>query len=298
MELTPLRTFLVVAELGHVTRAARALHLTQPAVSAQVAKLEEEIGQALFDRTPKGVVLTAAGTLFRQFVEEGIGRLEAGQRAIRELAGLEGGRLSIGGGATATTYLLPPLLGTFHEAHPDIRLFVREQGSQGVLDAVESGELDLGVVTLPGTEARKALRSIELERWLDDDLRLLVPPAHPLSRRRTFRIRDLEGLPFVGFEAGSAVRALLDAYLREAGIAVDVVMELRSIESIKQMVAQGIGSAFVSRYALDEEDHALDCKDGNPGRELALATRSDRTPSPAAAAFRALLRERAAGARI
>ena len=77
MELTPLKTFLVVADHGHVTRAARALHLTQPAVSAQLAKLEEEVGERLFDRTPKGVVLTHAGALFRQFVEDALGRIDA-----------------------------------------------------------------------------------------------------------------------------------------------------------------------------------------------------------------------------
>src|SRR5678815_2579169 len=152
VELTPLKTFLVVADLGHVTRAARALHLTQPAVSAQLAKLEEEVGERLFDRTPKGVVLTHAGALFRQFVEDGLGRIDAGRRALKELAGLESGRLSIGGGATATTYLLPKILSTFHSSHPSVRLFVREQGSRGVLDAVESGELDVGVVTLRETD--------------------------------------------------------------------------------------------------------------------------------------------------
>ena len=96
-------------------------------------------------------------------------------------------------------------------------------------------------------------------------------------------------MPFVGFEAGSAVRALIDDHLRAAGVAVDVVMELRSIESIKQMVAAGIGAAFVSRHALTRGEHALDARGGNPSRQLAIATRSDRTPSPAAATFLSLL---------
>ncbi len=285
MELTPLKTFLVVADLGHVTRAAHALHLTQPAVSAQLAKLEDEVGERLFDRTPKGVVLTQAGLLFRQFVEDGLGRIDAGRRALKELAGLESGRLSIGGGATATTYLLPRLLGTFHATHPGVRLFVREQGSRGVLDAVESGELDVGVVTLPDVRAR----AIELRPWIDDELRLLVPKDSKLARRRTFQWKELDGAAFVGFEAGSAVRTLIDDHLRSVGVAVDVVMELRSIESIKQMVAAGIGAAFVSRHALGAHDHALDARDGNPSRQLAIATRSDRTLSAAAATFLSLL---------
>jgi DNA-binding transcriptional LysR family regulator len=140
-------------------------------------------------------------------------------------------------------------------------------------------------VTLP--EVR--LDTLELRPWLDDELRLLVPKDWKLARRRTFQWQELDGVPFVGFEAGSAVRGLIDGRLRDAGVAVDVVMELRSIESIKQMVAAGIGAAFVSRYALGAKDRALDARDGNPSRQLALVTRSDRTLSPATTTFLSLL---------
>ncbi len=290
MELSPLRSFLVLARTGNVTRAAEELHLTQPAVSNQLARLEGELGQALFDRTPKGVALTEAGRLFRRYAEEALGRLDDGREALAELAGLERGALAVGGGATATTYLLPPLLGKFHAEHPAIRLFVREQGSEAVVAAVASGELDVGLVTLPiHTPSGVRLR---VERWVEDELLLLVPPGSPLERRRTFRWRDLEGRSLVLFEAGSAVRALIDQHLARAGISVEIVMELRSIESIKQMVAQGIGAAVVSRFALRPRRTALACADGPLKRDLALITRADRTPSAAANGFLRLLRRR------
>jgi len=282
MEIGPLQSFLVIAEEGHMTRAAQRLHLTQPAVSAQLKRLEEELGQPLFHRTPKGLVLTQAGALFRGYVEDALMRLEDGAVALKRLAGLEQGTLSIGGGATATTYLLPALLGRFHERHPAIRIFVREQGSQSVVEAVLAGQLDLGVVTLPVDEPGPRLA---IAPWMEDELRLIVPPGHPLEGRSSFRWRDLAGSPLVLFEAHTSVRNLIDGRLAEAGTPVEIVMELRSIESIKEMVAQGIGAAFVSRYALRGDEAGLRCADGRLSRHLGIVHRADRALSAAADAF-------------
>ena len=282
MEIGPLQSFLVIAEEGHMTRAAQRLHLTQPAVSAQLKRLEEELGQALFHRTPKGLVLTQAGTVFRSYVEDALMRLEDGAEALARLAGLEQGTLSIGGGATATTYLLPALLGRFHERHPAIRIFIREQGSRGVVDAVLAGQLDLGVVTLPVEDASARLT---VTPWVEDELRLIVPPGHRLAGRRTFRWGDLAGVALVLFEANTSVRNLIDGRLAETGTPVEIVMELRSIESIKEMVAQGIGAAFVSRYALRGREEGLRCADGPLARTLGIVHRADRHLSAAASAF-------------
>lgn len=295
MELTPLRTFLALAREGNMTRAAAALHLTQPALSSQLTRLEEELGHRLFDRTPKGLVLTDTGRLFRGHVEEALGRLEEGRLALDRMAGLEIGALAIGGGATATTYLFPPLLGAFHGRYPSIRLFVREQGSASVVEGILAGELDLGVVTLPIPMAELVTASgakLEVETWVEDELHLIVPRDHPLAGRASFSWADLRGQPFVLFEAGSAVRGLIDRHLKDAGITVEIVMELRSIESIKQMVAAGIGAAFVSRFALTEADRGLRCEEGSLLRRLALVYRADRTLSPAAVGFLTLARER------
>lgn len=296
MDLTVLKTFLTVAREGHMTRAAGLLHLTQPAVSAQLARLEESLGQPLFDRTPKGMVLTEAGHVFLPYAEAVLGRLADGQRALEEMAGLQRGSLSIGGGATATTYLLPPLLGRFHESHPSIRIFVREQPSQSVVEDVFSGALDLGVVTLPvlpPSGVSSLGGRLTVEHWVDDELQLLVPPDHRLTGRAGFHWHELDGESLVLFEAGSAVRALIDGYIANAHIQVDTVMELRSIESIKQMVAQGIGAAFVSRHALRPPEVGLSCLDEPLERELAIIYRSDRTQSAAARAFLESMKRRA-----
>ena len=268
-------------------RAAKELHLTQPALSAQIARLEDDLGTPLFDRGPKGMTLTEAGRTLLPFARETLTRLEDARLALDELRGMQRGQLAIGGGATATTYLLPPLVAKFHAAYPGIRFYVREQPSSGVVAAVLDGDLDLGVVTLPIESSDPRLH---VERWVDDELRLIVPAGHPLQNRKRFRWSELDGTPLVLFEAGSAVRAHIDASIEAAGVDSDIVMELRSIESIKQMVAQGIGAAFVSEHALGPDNAGLRCAESAIRRTLAVIYRRDRRQSAAAAAFLSSMR--------
>lgn len=304
MELTPLRYFKAIAQHGHMTRAARALGVSQPALSAMLAKLEHEVGAELLHRTGRGVALTEAGKVFLQHAEDAVRRADAAVAAVRELTGLERGSIRIGGGATATTYLLPPVVSRIRAKFPGLRFYVREQGSNAVAAAVLSGELDLGIVTLPIRHPEQ--QELLVVPLVDDELRLIVPkdtaPRSTRRARRTqqpdhaafsalsapsavnFRWKDLAGVPIVAFEAGTAVRELVDAASAKAGVALSVVMELRSIESIKQMVAAGIGVGFVSRFALDEGE-GLICRDGKLARGLAIVRRRDRLPSPAAAEF-------------
>lgn len=282
MELTPLRYFKAIAQHGHMTRAARAIGVSQPALSAMLAKLEKEVGAELLHRTGRGVALTEAGKVFLQHAEDALRRADAAIAAVRELTGLERGSIRIGGGATATTYLLPPVVSRVRKKHPGLRFYVREAGSNAVAAAVLSGELDLGIVTLP-------IRHPEAEDLLtiplvDDELRLILPPRHALAGKNTFRWKDIAGESIVAFEAGTAVREIVDQASAKASVALSVVMELRSIESIKQMVGAGIGIGFVSRFAL-KDGEGLVCKDGKLARGLAIVRRRDRLPSPAAAEF-------------
>jgi DNA-binding transcriptional LysR family regulator len=314
LELTPLRYFRTIAQHRHMTRAAQALGVTQPALSAVVKKLEQELGTGLLHRTGKGVELTEAGRVFLTHAEEAVRRADSGVKAVRELAGLDAGSIRVGGGATATAYLLPRVVSSVRAKHPALRFFVREAGSSTVASAVLSGELDLGIVTLPprakwGIPGAEDLLVLPL---VDDELRLISPPGRsPASligspRRRptraaperrapapsarsgstegTFRWPELEGVPFVAFEAGAAVRSIIDQAAARAGVVLNVVMELRSIESIKQMVAAGIGVGLVSRFAL-APGQGLVCEGTRLARKLAIIRRRDRVPSAAAGVF-------------
>ena len=285
MELTALRQFIAVSAEGHMTRAARRLGVTQPALSAMLRKLEDEAGAELLHRTGRGVEPTEAGRVFLRHAEEAVRGADSGVRAVRELVGLQTGSIRVGGGATAITYMLPAIVSAFRRTHPGLRFYVREAGSASIAESVQRGELDLGIVTLPLAPAFGAGKGGLVQVPLvDDELRLIVPPRHALSRQRSFRWRDLDSERFVAFEAGSAVRELLDGAAREAAVTLDVVMELRSIESIKQMVAAGIGVGFVSRFALKPTE-GLVCRDGPIARGLAIVRSKDRLLSPAAAAF-------------
>jgi len=294
MELTPLRYFVAIAAERHMTRAAQRLGVTQPALSAALKRLEAEVGAELFHRTAKGVELTGAGRVFLEHAEDVLRRTEESIRAVRQLAGLESGSIAVGGGATATGYLLPAVVGQFRRQHAGIRFSVREAASRTVGEAVLSGALDLGIVTLPiEVPGGSDLMQVAV---LEDELFLIVPPGHRLAGRKSFRWTDLEGEHFIGFEEGTAVRGVIDAAASAAGVRPDVVMELRSIEAIKQMVRAGIGVGLISRFAMpparsQSEACGLRCRDGRIIRSLAVVRRRDRVPSPAAAAFEGLLLE-------
>ncbi|HNB59200.1 MAG TPA: LysR family transcriptional regulator [Phycisphaerales bacterium] len=324
MELTALRQFVLVARTGHMTRAAAALGVTQPALSAMLRKLELEAGAELMVRTGKGVELTEAGRVFFEHASDAVRRADGAVSAVRELLGLERGSIRVGGGATATTYLLPRVVRAVRASHPSLRFYVREAGSSTVASAVLTGELDLGIVTLPLPESIAS--ELVVTPLVEDELRLILPPDGAAPRRagraarsrksdpvasaassiltgvdlsKGFRWRDLEGVPVVAFEAGTAVRSMLDQAATAAGVPLNVVMELRSIESIKRMVAAGIGVGFVSRFALEDQPSpgGVPCREGRLVRRLAIVKRrpagrvgSARSAgsgglSPAAAAF-------------
>ena len=293
MELTALRQFVEVCRQGHVTRAARTLGVTQSALSAMLRKLEGELGTTLVHRTPKGVAPTDAGAAFLRHAEEALRSAETGVRAVREIIGLEHGSLRVGGGATAVSYILPPIISRFRDRHPGVTFYVRQGGSSAVAAAVASGELDVGVVTLPLSKAEGG--ELIATPLVDDELRLIQPGGSgtPKSaansksgpvRGKEFRWRDLEGVPVIAFEAGSAVRAVIDDAARAAGVRLNVVMELRSIEGIKGMVAAGVGVGFVSRFALRPGEGAA-CKSGRLTRKLALVRSNARMPTAAGRAF-------------
>jgi DNA-binding transcriptional LysR family regulator len=222
-----LRYFTLVALHGTFTGAARLGHISQPALTAAIAKLEGEVGARLFVRGPGGAVLTAEGRALLPRARAALAAVEDGKRAVREIVGLEAGEVHIGGGATACTYFLPPVLARFRLAHPRVRLVLREGTSEGVQGALEAGALDLGVITTP-----------QGDPWLEDEIVLVRAPG-----------TDPRTAPFVTFPKGGTTRELLDRYFPAALIA----MEIASIPSIVAHVREGVGVALVSRHAVRRE---------------------------------------------
>ena len=282
-----MRSFLAVADAGAITAASERINVTQPALSRRIRQLEDYFGAALLSRGRKGVALTEIGRLVAAEGRVLVGRYEQLAGQVASLQGLAGGTVRMGGGATAVSFILPPAIAAFQREHPGIRFQLKEAGSADVVRDVVDGALELGVVTLPVTNRELAIHALR-----SDPIVLVAPPDHPLARRRRVAVGDLAGHAFVGFEAGSAIRALIDTALRDAGVTMEIVMELRSIPAILRMVATTGSLAFVSRLGLTGQDavREITVEGLKVERRLGVITRKDRLLSPAAQAFSMRLR--------
>ncbi len=289
MNLRTMEQMVAISEFGHMTRAAQELGVSQPALSAALRKLEEEIGTELFHRTGHGVEPTEAGRVFIEHSKVTLRAADQTREAVRSLVGLETGSIKVGAGATATGYLLPRAIQLVRDEYPGLKFSIREAGSSAVADGVISGELDLGIVTLPVVHPRAD--DLMIMHEIQDELMMIVPPGHRLDGKRSFVWSDLEDEPVVAFEAGSAVRTMIDTAAGEHGVHLEVVMELRSIEAIVQMVNAKIGIGFVSKHGLPKKA-GLRAREGGLNRLLGVVRRRDRFLNHAAGAFeRALLNE-------
>lgn len=284
--LDPLRHFTLVARHGTFTAAARHAHLTQPALTASIQRLERDLGATLFDRGRAGATLTAAGEALLPRARAALAAVEDGRRAVAEVAGLAAGQVRVGAGPTVCTYYLPRTLARFREAYPGVRIHLREAHAADLLDAIESGELDLVIVTRGARGARDVLRSarpgLRRERFRTDELVLVAAPDV-----------DVAHAPMVTFAASASTRELVDRHFPE----VPIAMELGSIAAIKGHVRAGVGVALVSREAVQRDVAAgqlvvVDDPRTPIARELTMVHRGrDRMP-PAAAQLQKLLRVR------
>ena len=293
LNLQALRVFAAVVEHVGFSRAAAALHLSQPAVSKAVAGLERDVGMPLLERRARGVRLTEAGALLHERARELFAVERDAEEELRALRGLEAGALRIGASTTVANYLLPPLLGAFHDRFPGVALRVTSANTRAIARLLLVRRLDVALVEGPVSHAR-----IEVVPWREDALVVIAPPEHPLAVRRSVAPEALSATPFILRERGSGTRAVADAALRARGIVPTVALTLGGTEAIKQAAVAGLGLAVVSRAAV--ADHltagtlALLAADGwSVRRALTLLRLRRRTPSPGALRFEGLL----AGAR-
>jgi len=282
-DLTLLRSFLQVAECGTITLAARRLFLTQPALSRRLSQLERDLGAPLFERTRQGVELTAQGRLARSAGRDLVEGWERLRERLTSLGNLEQGTVRLGGGATAVSFLLPGAIAAFQRRYPGVLFQVKEAGSRDVEQDVLAERLELGIVTLPAT-------SDELEIWplRTDRIVLVGASSHPLAQKNRIPVGALDGQDLVGFESPSAIRSLVDGALREAGVGVHVVMELRSIPAILRMVEATECLAFVSRLGVgqgSEGVRVIPVRGLKIQRRLAVIRKRGRPLSPAGAQF-------------
>ena len=285
-----LAAFLQVADSGSFSTAAGVLHLSQPAVSKRIALLEQRAGRRLFDRIGRRVHLTEAGRTLLPYARRVLQDLEDGRRALSLLAARVAGRLSIGTSHHIGLHRLPPVLKRYTHDFPDVDLDLHFMDSEVACQAVVAGRLEIGIVTLP-LQPLPALDSAEV--W-PDPLAVVVAPEHPLARRRRIRLKELAAHPAVLPDEATYTHRIIKAELARHGVQPRVLLATNYLETLKMLVAIGLGWSVLPRSMLDRSVRALATPGFAPARSLGVVWHRDRTLSAPARRLIAQLGHRAA----
>lgn len=247
MEIDQIETFLAVATCGGFHSAAKALHVSQPAVSARIRMLEDSLGATLFVRSKTHVTLSPAGKALRPHAESLLRALSLARQAVHEQQPSTSGILSISAGLSISTYLLPDILKKYRATNPKVMVSVRSGNSMQVLKMVIDGEVDLGLArSLHHPE-------VETESLRDDPLMLIAHPRHPATRKRKIKLEEAESLPLIFYDRGSSDWTLTNGLFRRAGLLPNVVLEVEGIETCKRMILRQLGVGFLPQLAVTRE---------------------------------------------
>ena len=246
-----LQVFSTVARLLSFTKAAEALHMTQPAVTFQIRQLEDYFNTRLFDRTHNRISLTTAGHLVKDYADQIISLYSEMDNEVRKLTGDVLGPLVLGASTTIGEYVIPSILGQYQNKFPDVAVRLHVANTEGVLHMVESNEIDIGIVEGPVSNKNLVSRVC----W-NDELVIVTPPGHALASAGPVNIEEVVKYPFISREEGSGTREVILEYLQSAGLDMsdlNLTMEFGSPESIKSAVSAGLGISILSIATLDKE---------------------------------------------
>ncbi len=290
MNLHQLRIFSTVARLASFSRAAEALHISQPSVSIQVADLERALGVELFEQLGKRIYLTDAGRVIEGYAHRILTLVDEAQEAVGEVTELHRGRLAVGASMTPGTYLLPKVLGQYEARFPKIAVTLEIAQTRRIQERLLRNELDVGIVGWVGSP-----QNFVVQPLLDDELVVLASPRHPLAAAGSMRVAALQDHRVILSERGTGTREAIDSALREVEIELAPAMELGSLEAIKEAVAEGLGITILSRLAVTTETAAgrlviVPLTDLVLKRAFAIVYHRDKRISPAIQVFLDLLR--------
>ena len=289
-DATRLRLLVEIGRQGSVSAAARAVGIGQPSASEHVRVLEGAAGQRLAERNGRGSRLTEAGELLAVHAAQALQTLEAGEEELRRLAGLESGTIHIGASTTPGVYLLPDTLGCFRRSYPGVTVEVEVAASDEILKRLLSGRVQLALVGAARTDER-----IELDPFLEDEIVGVAKPGLAPLENGTIAPARLSEFMLLAREPGSSSQQMIDQELRAVGVEPAGVWELGSSEATKRAAREGLGLAFLSRYAVAEEVERGDLESfrlgGRPPlvRNFSLARLAGRPLSPAERSFVATL---------
>ncbi len=247
MLLAQIQGFVETARRGSVSRAAEALFVTQPALTARLKGLERELGTLLLVRTGRGVRLSEAGRAFLPYAQRALDELDEGRRLVTDIGRGGAGQLALGAAPAVSTYVLPAILERLQTAYPTLQLSVRTGHSEEVLDLVLREQVEVGLV--------RALRHPDIESipLYEDELVLVTHPEHGFALAGVISVEAIGGERFVLFDRTSSYHDVTASFLRENGVFPRGVMELDNIDAAKKMVRQGLGVALLPYAAVAEE---------------------------------------------
>lgn len=242
MELRQLEYFVAVAEEQNFTRAAERVHISQSGVSAQIRRLERELGAELFDRSGRGATLTVAGKAALEHARAVLAAASAVGQAVGEVTDLIRGRLTIGMVIGCTVTPLFDALAAFHRAHPGIEIALLEDNSDRLVEAVRAGHLDLALVGTAATTP-DGLQALTV---VSERLVAVVPPGHPLADAEPVTLRALGGYPVICMPPGTGLRTVFDQACAAQGLRPAIALEASASDAIADLAARGLGVAVLS----------------------------------------------------
>lgn len=293
MDFDQLTTFLEVAKLGSFSRAGQKVFRSQSAVSAQIRQLEQEYGEKLLDRVGKSVRLTPAGEVLFEYAGRLMNLRSESLRAVADQTATPRGILAIGANEATCLYVLPDIFREYHRLYPAVQISIYRNFSRKILERVEDGSIDVGIVTLPVKSPSLKVHSI-----FRDQIMLMASRRNPLAQQKSVRLSEVAEQPLI-FPKTGFTRQLLDKHFRPYRSRLRITMELPSVGMIKRFVAANLGVSLISASFARDEVRAGEVKlialaDVELWRELGLVYRRDRSLPRAATALIGLIRQSSA----
>jgi LysR family transcriptional regulator, low CO2-responsive transcriptional regulator len=284
MDFDQIETFLEVARLSSFSRAAEKRFRTQPAISAQIRSLEEEVGARLLDRSGGKVSITAAGKVFQRYAEEAVEAKRVVLISLAEMERIPRGEIVVGANEATCLHILPEVFAKFKQQYPGVAVSIKRAEHAGILESIIDNSVDFGIVSLPINDSRLTVVPIH-----KDDLIVIAPPAHAIAKQKQITLAEAAQYPLLLPKAGRT-RDALDNLFHERRIKPAISMELDSSELMKRFVAADMGIGFIAHYNVMEDVRAgvlaaLPLSDAYIKRDLALVFRKDKALSRAALAF-------------
>lgn len=290
MELQQLRYVVAVARTGNFSRAAEQCHVSQPSLSQQIQKLEDELGERLFERLKTRARLTPAGEALHERAVRILAEVESVRRDATEARGLTRGLVTLGVLPTIAPYLLPRVLPGFSREFPGVEIVVQEDTTIRLLNLLAAREIDLAIASLPVSDER-----MQTETLFNEELLVALPPNHPLVKKRTLRAADLESERFILMKEGHCLGDQVLNFCSRRDFHPNILCRSAQIETIRALVQAGMGISLVPAMACPstpaDRRHYRSLVAPSPQRAIAAVWLKTRPPGRAAGAFLQHLRK-------